>query len=394
MSQLQRGENSYESGNVVKMLFDAEVSPALLKGEVSASMKKRTYKEEISYDFEDGIVAAKCTCPRGLAVCHHMAALCILAHHNVSITDKTCLWSKRKTSEEEQTTKIKDIYHPKNPGYTAAQRKASPSEIEAFKNSLGENTPVGFSWWLLPEPSNDIKFLPNIEEIIFSNEYTSAPDKNLYFRQKCSLTDESIRHVERLTIGQTNNANWLVARKYRTTSSKFGAVISACLRKKYPPSLFKGLLEGYDLSGVQAIPWGRENETTAIAKFQEVTGLHVDPAGFCLDKCGFLGTSPDGYVSERCIIEVKCPFKYRNEEHLTSALSKDKNYIISFDNSMWIINEKHNYYHQIQGELHITGRDMCYLVVWIPHDVVILRVSRNDEWMPNMNTLKSFYLEK
>nr|CAH7713586.1 unnamed protein product [Callosobruchus chinensis] len=151
MSQLQRGENSYEAGNILKMLFDAEVSPALLRGEVSASMKKRHYTVEISYDFDDGIVAAKCTCPRGQAICHHMAALCIHAHHNVSVTDKTCVWSKRKTGvEADDTTKIKDIYKPKHLDYSAAQRNVTSSEIEAFKNSLSQNAPVGFSWWLLP----------------------------------------------------------------------------------------------------------------------------------------------------------------------------------------------------------------------------------------------------
>nr|CAH7769220.1 unnamed protein product [Callosobruchus chinensis] len=377
------------------MLFDAEVSPALLRGEVSASMKKRHYTVEISYDFDDGIVAAKCTCPRGQAICHHMAALCIHAHHNVSVTDKTCVWSKRKTGvEADDTTKIRDIYKPKHLDYSAAQRNVTSSEIEAFKNSLSQNAPVGFSWWLLPEPSHDLMFLPNIEDIIFCDEYATAVNKHEYLIEKCSLTEETIKNVEKMTIGQSNNANWLVARKYRLTSSKFGAVIAAYKRNKYPKSLFKGLLEGYDLSGVQAIQWGKENEQTAIAKFEEVTGLCVEPAGFHLHACGFLGTSPDGYVSEKCLIEVKCPFKYRNRELLSEELSIDKHYIISFNNSSWIINETHAYYHQIQGKLHITGRDMCYLVIWIPKDVVILRIARDDEWVANMNILKSFYLEQ
>nr|CAI5822707.1 unnamed protein product [Callosobruchus analis] len=63
MSQLPRGENSYESGNLLKMLFDAEVSAARLRGEVSVSSKKRNYTVEISYDFDDEILTAKCTCP-------------------------------------------------------------------------------------------------------------------------------------------------------------------------------------------------------------------------------------------------------------------------------------------------------------------------------------------
>lgn len=158
--------------------------------------------------------------------------------------------------------------------------------------------------------------------------------------------------------------------------------------------LFTSLLEGYDLTGIQAIQWGQEHEVTAIAEFQTVTGLTVEPAGFYLEKCGFLGTSPDGFVSERCLIEVKCPFKYRKEEKLKPVL-KDKNYIIHFDNENEIvINENHNYYHQIQGVLHIAKKDMCYLMIWIPNDHVIVRIAKNEEWKENINILKTFYLKK
>ncbi|KAK9712546.1 SWIM zinc finger protein [Popillia japonica] len=120
MNLLQRGENSYSSGNVVKIIFNPESQPAVLQGTVDASMKKRSYSIEILVDPVDGIVAGKCSCPRGQVICHHMAilvdpvdgivagkcscprgqvichhmaALCIYAHHNVSVTDKVCSWS-------------------------------------------------------------------------------------------------------------------------------------------------------------------------------------------------------------------------------------------------------------------------------------------------------------
>ncbi|CAH1984478.1 unnamed protein product [Acanthoscelides obtectus] len=47
ISQLQRSENAFEGGNVLKMLFGAEVLPALLSGEVAASMKKKCYTVEV-----------------------------------------------------------------------------------------------------------------------------------------------------------------------------------------------------------------------------------------------------------------------------------------------------------------------------------------------------------
>ncbi|KAF5283526.1 hypothetical protein FQR65_LT13847 [Abscondita terminalis] len=99
INQLQRGENSYKSGYVKNMLFNKEVKPALLKGTVNASMKKNTYSVEVTIDVEDEVILhATCTCPRGLVKCHHMASLCIYAHHNVSITDQECAWAAPRAS--------------------------------------------------------------------------------------------------------------------------------------------------------------------------------------------------------------------------------------------------------------------------------------------------------
>lgn len=47
MKQLQRGENSYNSGHVKSLIFDSKVSPALLKGRVQASMKNKTYQVDV-----------------------------------------------------------------------------------------------------------------------------------------------------------------------------------------------------------------------------------------------------------------------------------------------------------------------------------------------------------
>lgn len=391
LAQLQRGENSYESGNIAKMIFDPEVSPVLLKGEVKASMKSKNYTVEISIDWDDGIIDAKCTCPRGQAICQHMAALCIHAHHNISVTDKACSWTKRKL-EVESITKIADVYQPKRANYQAVQRQANQDEISNFREELGSANPVGFTWYLLPEPLARSDWIPSIEEIIFSEEYIKAQNKEEFFLEKCSVTETTVAQVHSKTIGQASNENWLIARKYRLTSSKFGPVIAACKRNKYPKSLFKNLLEGYDLSGIQALQWGKENENLAIQKFTEITGLDVAPAGLYLEKSGFLGTSPDGYISERCLIEVKCPFKFRNEKILQEVLTK-KNYIVFYENNEIVLNENHNYYHQIQGALHITNKDMCYLVVWIPNDILIVRISKDEEWKENIDILKSFYLK-
>jgi len=54
--------------------------------------------------------------------------------------------------------------------------------------------------------------------------------------------------------------------------------------------------------------WGIEQETAAKEAFEKLTGLLVADVGFIdhptIDHCG---VSPDGFVSDGCLIEIKCP---------------------------------------------------------------------------------------
>lgn len=54
--------------------------------------------------------------------------------------------------------------------------------------------------------------------------------------------------------------------------------------------------------------WGVEQEAAAKEAFETLTGLMVKDVGFIdhpsIDYCG---VSPDGFVSDGCLIEIKCP---------------------------------------------------------------------------------------
>ncbi|KAI4455534.1 exonuclease phage-type/recb c-terminal domain-containing protein [Holotrichia oblita] len=128
------------------------------------------------------------------------------------------------------------------------------------------------------------------------------------------------------TVGQSKNPLWLKIRRFRLTASLFGTVLAACRRNRYPPSLFKKLTGTYNLDGVNAIQWGREHEAKAVEEFTAVTGLSVTPAGIWLDQCGYLGATPDGFVGDEDLLEVKCPFKYRNS-NIVEVLPDEKHYI-------------------------------------------------------------------
>jgi len=94
------------------------------------------------------------------------------------------------------------------------------------------------------------------------------------------------------------------------------------------------------------------------------------------------------------IIEVKCPYKYRNEL-IKTGLQNDSSYIIFYDiNGRICINYENDYYAQIQGQLHILNRSICYLTIWTIKDLVVLEIHKDPGWTENINKLVSFYFQQ
>jgi len=338
------------------------------------------------------IESMSCTCPRGQDKCHHMASFAFYCHYNISVTDQQCKWSKPKSMAVAITETVEEVYP--STSFRATRRDLSAEERSEFNNKIS-NCRLGFSWLLRPEASeSEICLLEDIETLLLSEEYKNAINKKEFFSKKLKIDTEKIKLVEKSTRGQAKNENWLVARKFRLTASKFGLVIKAIKKQKFSDSFFKTLLESYTLEGVKAIQWGRNNEEVAVKRFCEDTNKTVAKSGLWLDTCGFLGASPDGIVVEEdAIIEVKCPYKYRNEKQL---VLRDPSYIIYYNDNDEdaVVNINHNYYHQIQGELYISQKKVCYLIIWTPNDVKYFTIEKQEEWGKNIDDIKCFYLDK
>lgn len=150
-------------------------------------------------------------------------------------------------------------------------------------------------------------------------------------------------------------------------------------------------LGSYDMDNIKAVKWGREHEHEGIKSLEEAQNCIVSPSGLWLDECGFLGASPDGLVGENAIVEVKCPYKYR-EASILDGIKHDRSYIVTSDNNGEItINSVHEYYWQIQGQLAITKRQKCHLVLWTPKEVIIMDILAED-FSNEISALKNFYL--
>ena len=58
----------------------------------------------------------------------------------------------------------------------------------------------------------------------------------------------------------------------------------------------------------------------------------------------------------------------------------------------FMLNEMHDYYAQIQGQLHLTGFTCCDLVVWTKKDFQIIRIAKDMSWISNIQKLIEFYM--
>lgn len=193
---------------------------------------------------------AQCECPRGRVICHHIAATMFAAHYEISSTDGSCTWIKKKPSKDDEVKTCKQILNlPFHPRLT--QRDLTDNEIGTMLEKLKEIGPVGFSWLLKNEETDDCSVVnnkddackaPNVQTIISSKEFESTTNKIDFLRAKLKLGIDDIKNIAEKTIGQHTNPAWFITRKFRITASNFSRVLKSISRNRYPPSLYNTLI--------------------------------------------------------------------------------------------------------------------------------------------------------
>ncbi|KAI7813147.1 uncharacterized protein LOC130548466 [Triplophysa rosa] len=201
-----------------------------------------------------------------------------------------------------------------------------------------------------------------------------------------ALTEEERSAIQEATIGQRDNPMWHLFRRGRLTASNFGDVL---MSKDVTAVVNKVLGKQPSLEGHPAIDWGIENESKAIQKFIDETQREVQESGLWLSLSGVLGASPDGLVGSSEILEVKCPYNAR-EMTIEDAVKMQRFYV-SKEGDTYSLRRDHRYWHQVQGQLHLTERQTCYFVVWTTKDSVIIPISRDDTWQPNLQVLEDLF---
>ena len=175
---------------------------------------------------------------------------------------------------------------------------------------------------------------------------------------------------------EQNSEQWFEARKnVLFTASEFGQIITAktgqksksvdrLINKKIAELLLNRSL---GFTGNYATQRGSELEPEAIECYAFIEGIEVESAGFVIADSGFYGASPDGFVGENGLLEIKSVF---DESHIANMLDS-KAYM--------------DYYPQLQGQLLCTKRDWVDWMSYHPELApVVIRVDRDDEYIKKL----------
>lgn len=176
---------------------------------------------------------------------------------------------------------------------------------------------------------------------------------------------------------------WFAARKNRVTGSSVGGILGIS-----PYSTREGVMRAMVRESLGApsefpdpvpppVAWGKAMEKTAIGMFEMETSEAVEPAPF-VEYEDWLGASPDGYVTDGKLIEVKCPWGIRNDPNPIFKLPQ----------------EQPHYVAQMQVQMFVTGYQSCWFYQYTPHGSMNKLVHRDDDWLAtNIPRLKQFWAE-
>ncbi|XP_063222664.1 uncharacterized protein LOC134531069 [Bacillus rossius redtenbacheri] len=200
--------------------------------------------------------------------------------------------------------------------------------------------------------------------------------------------------VEIATRGQHDNEKWYEYRMNRLTASNFGTVI---LRRDYTPchNLVRNLLFPKELN-TASVMYGRVHEPEALSRYSSEKGVVVNRCGlFIYENLPFLAATPDGIVDEELLVEVKCLPSVKDRKLWDVAEDKSASICLEIKNGKLSLKRNHRFYYQVQGQLNITGRELCDFVIATPKDFYIERIEKDEFFWKNtmLPKLEKFYLQ-
>ena len=228
----------------------------------------------------------------------------------------------------------------------------------------------------LSKPQGDEHYGPHALQPDLALEQFKARCEDVM--REVAVSEEARSNIEKETRGQSETHLWWMERQKRLTASHFGSV---CKRRSTTSCAGKVRSILYHVAvDNPATQHGKAWESVAMTKYEEETGVKVQPCGlFIHPEYCFLAASPDGLVGDDGVLEIKCPYTIRDLDPKEGVTSLPKgNAFCTLDEGHLRLNRSHNYFYQVQGQMQVTGRRWCDFVVCTYHGILIERIERDD----------------
>ncbi|XP_071180991.1 uncharacterized protein [Mytilus edulis] len=383
LQSMTKGQLMFESHRVLACSILKNDNGIFVSGVVGAAMKKKvTYNYRLKLEKSSGDpLNSHCECPAGRGPhgsCKHVAAVLIMISDFIttgnvntgrSCTDTLMMFTKPKSSYSGSPVKAEKLPTKRKlaPVYLADPRPLKYRNCPCYNDHI-KNTVTNFC---------------SVSSMDLSIRY-------LYEKADIQVTQSDVDLIERSTRLQSCSPKWLEERRWRLTASTFGEICKVTSRRntnKFCHSLFYGL-------NIQskALSHGKNYEAKALKAFNLKFDKNTKRCGFYVSiDISFLGASPDAILEDgKSIVEIKCPYNGRNEDFKPGPNFK---FLQMDSNGNIVLKESSNYYDQIQGQLFVTKRSLCYFVVYTLCDLFVQKISLNEEYCNNglVPTLESFY---
>jgi len=177
---------------------------------------------------------------------------------------------------------------------------------------------------------------------------------------------------------------WFQARCGIPTSSNFDKIVTTTGAPSKQAEKYCFTLAGERVTGFKeetyqnaAMQRGVEMEAEAVSFYELTNDVKSEQVGFCLTDDGKIGCSPDRFIENDGILEVKCPI-------MSTAVS----YLLNKD-----IDKE--YFQQLQGQLYVTGRKWVDIISYYPGlKPLIIRVERDEAFLKKLDVELKLFCEK
>ncbi|XP_055954502.1 uncharacterized protein LOC126811236 [Patella vulgata] len=228
----------------------------------------------------------------------------------------------------------------------------------------------------------------NIRALAADHDYMELTMEDHFLKtEKVScISKAEIYEIEQQTKYQSACDRWTAERRKRITSSNFGNICKATIKRDID-MLLRGLLHPVNLKTKQTM-YGRQYESVAVESFETLTNTKTKSCGlFVSETHPMLAASPDRVIDDETLVEVKCPYSARNY-----LISEQTVPYLTITDGKLTLKKTHNYYYQIQGQLFCAGRRQCKFIVFTLTDIKIIDIFYDHEFVMEMlNRLSSFY---